>query len=337
MRIVTIRDVAKEAQVSISTVSRVLNDRPDVDALTRARVLKVVEKLQYVRNANAANLKQQHTDFSAVVLRGRRNLFLTDLSERILDIGRRRGRRFLIEIIDEKDDEFETARTLYRERKLSGCIFLGSNLQQHVHDFETLDLPCVFATVQAEFLAGRQFSSVAVNNFDTGKAAVDRLIGLGHRRIALLGFYGPVTNSTGQRLYGAQESLRRHGIPYDESLFEECDFTLPSAYAGMTAVLSRRRDFSALFAISDIVAFGAMKALIDHGLSVPRDVSVIGMDGTEQAAYTVPSLSTYAQPADDIATESVRLLEAAMRGQKGKHVLLPAPFIQGGSIKKHVE
>lgn len=337
MRIVTIRDVAKEAQVSISTVSRVLNDRLDVDPQTRSRVLQVVEKLHYVRNANAANLKQQHTDFAAVVLRGRRNLFLTDLAERILDIGRRQGQRFLIEIIDEKEDEFETVRALYRERKLSGCIFLGSNLQQHVHDFETFDLPCVFATVQAPFLTGRQFSSVAVNSFDTGKAAVDRLIGLGHRKIALLGFFGPATNSTGQRLFGAQESLRRHGIPYEESLFEECDFTLPSAYAGMTAILSRRRDFTALFAISDVVAFGAMKALNDHGFNVPDDVSVIGMDGTEQAAYTVPSLSTYAQPADEIASESVRLLAAAMRGQKGKHVLLPAQFIQGGSVKKRME
>lgn len=334
MRIVTIRDVAREAQVSISTVSRVLNNRPDVDETTRQRVMDVVDRLHYVRNANAANLKQRHTDFAAVVLKGRRNLFLTDLAERILAIGRKTGIRFLIEIIDEKADEFDTVRALYRERKLTGVVYLGSNPGGHEKEIEKLEIPCVFATIEAAFLKGDHISSVSVNNFEAGQKAANRLIGLGHQRIALLGFFAPKSNSTGQRLHGVLECLRRHGIDYDESLYEECDFTLPASYEAMSRILSRRRDFTAVFCISDIIAMGAMKALNDHGLRVPEDISLIGFDGIEQAAYCIPSLTTLCQPAGEIAEITVELLTASMRGQKGKHVLLPAQFVEGGSVRK---
>ena len=104
MRIVTIRDVAREAGVSISTVSRVLNHREEVDPLTRENVDEVIERLNYVRNANASNLKQRHTGFVAVILRGRRNLFLTDLAERIVALGRQKHMQFLLEFIDDQAD-----------------------------------------------------------------------------------------------------------------------------------------------------------------------------------------------------------------------------------------
>lgn len=333
MRIVTIRDVAREAQVSITTVSRVLNDRLDVDEQTRRRVLGVVERLHYVRNANASNLKQRHTDFAAVVLRGRRNTFLTDLAELILEKGHQTGLRFLMEIIDEKADEFDTARALYQERKLKGVVFLGSNLCGREKDIENLDLPCVFATVEAAFLAGRSLSSVSIDNFASGKAAAEHLLGLGHRKIALLGYFGPKTDSTGQRLYGAAEALEKYGIARDSDLFEECDFTLADGYRGMQAVLARRKDFTAVFAVSDIIALGALKALSDQGLNVPGDISLIGFDGIEQAAYSLPSLTTLRQPAGRIAEETIALLSSLLRGEKGRHILLPAELVPGASVR----
>lgn len=332
MRVVTIRDVARNAGVSISTVSRVLNNRPDVDGATREKVMAVVEKMQYVRNANAANLKQRHTASAAVILRGRRNGFLTDLAERILDIGRRSGIRFLIEIIDEKADEFEVVRALCRERKLFGVIFLGSNLAGHEEEIAQLDLPCVFATVEAAFLSFDHVSSVSIDNFSAGRVVMDELIKKGHRRVALLGYFGGQNNSTGRRLFGARESLAAHGIPYDNGLYEECDFTLASGYEGMCRVLERCPDLTAVFAISDLIAIGAMKALHDRGLNVPEDVSVIGFDGTEQAAYTIPALTTVAQPAQEIAEEAVKSLMASSTGEKGRHVLLPVKMVEGASL-----
>jgi len=145
MRIVTIRDVAKNAGVSISTVSRVLNNRPDVDAETREKVQSVVKKLRYIQNPNAQNLKQRSVDFVAVVVRGRFNLFLTCIAEHMLEYGKDCLFQFFIEFIDERADEFETARRLYAERRLIGVIFLGSNPIGRERDIKQLSLPCVFA------------------------------------------------------------------------------------------------------------------------------------------------------------------------------------------------
>lgn len=332
VQVVTIKDVARQAGVSISTVSRVLNERPDVDLATRSKVLQVVERLHYVRNANAANLKQRHTAFAAIILRGRKNIFLTDLAERILAIGKEKGYRFLIEIIDEKADEFEAVRALSRERKLFGAIFLGSNINRHESDVAQLEIPCVFATVELGFMAGKNLSSVSVDNFMAGKLAMEQLLQKGHRHVALLGYFAQNADSTGKRLYGAVEALKERRLPYDEGLYEECDFTLEAGYRAMQRILRRRPRLTAVFAISDTIAIGALKALSDAGLRVPEDVSLIGFDGTEQAKYTVPTLSTVVQPVADLAVGAVDCLESMRAGKVGTHLLLPATLRHGASI-----
>lgn len=335
MKIVTIRDVARQAGVSITTVSRVLNHRQAVDPQTCLRVDQTIAQLRYVRNANASNLKQRHTGFVAVILRGRRSLFLTDLAERIVALGRKTHMQFILEFIDEKADEFETARSLYLERNLRGIIFLGSNLNQREKDIVRLDLPCVFATIDASSINHSKLASVAVDNFQAGKDVCDILVSLGHRKIALIGFFGGQLDSTGQRFYGVLESMKQHGLPYDERLFKECDFTLEKAWQCTNCLMKEEQKFSALIAISDTVAIGAMKALFDHGICVPRDVSVVGFDGIEQALYTTPSLSTMKQPAEEIADITLTLLNEISRGKQGRHILLRSIWQPGDSAAQN--
>ena len=333
MRIVTIRDVAREAGVSISTVSRVLNHREEVDPLTREKVDEVIDRLNYVRNANASNLKQRHTGFVAVILRGRRNLFLTDLAERIVALGRQKHMQFLLEFIDDQADEFLAARSLYLERNLQGIIFLGANLHEREAEISSLDLPCVFATVDASPIKSPKAASVAVDNFGAGKEAADILIGMGHKNIALVGYFGQPADSTGQRLYGVLESLREHGIGFDERLFEDCDFTLEKARRCTAGLIDRNIPFTALIAMSDTVAMGAMKALHDKGMRVPEDVSVVGFDGIEQGRYCTPSLATICQPAEEIARITVNLIRDVTSGIPGRHILLRGQWQPGGSVR----
>lgn len=334
MRIVTIRDVAREAGVSISTVSRVLNHREEVDPLTCERVDQVIGRLNYVRNANASNLKQRHTGFVAVILRGRRNLFLTDLAEQIVALGRQKQMQFLLELIDDQADEFVAARSLYLERNLRGIIFLGSNLQGRESEINKLDLPCVFATVDASGINSSKVASVAVDNFEAGRDAADILYQMGHRRIALVGYFGEPDDSTGQRLYGVLESFKRHNIEYDERLFEDCDFTLEKARQCTARLIERALPFTALIAMSDTVAMGAMKALYDAGLGVPKSVSVIGFDGIEQGRYTTPSLASISQPAEEIARITVNLAQDVTSGIPGRHILLKGRWQPGGSVRE---
>ncbi len=332
MKVITIRDVAREAGVSITTVSRVLNNREDVDPNTRARVQQVIDRLKYMRNTNAANLKRRTADMSAVILRGRRNIFLTDLAERVLAHGRDSGFQFIMEFIDERADEFMTARRLHLERKLTGIVFLGSNLRDRKKDVTRLDLPCVFATVDASVLEAPKVASVSVDNFVSGYEAAQQLILMGHRRIAMLGYFSDRSDSSGQRLYGARACLEEHGIPWDENLFEDCDFTLHKAWRATNALIARKQPFTALIAISDTVAMGAAKAMYDHGIRVPQDVSLVGFDGIEQGRYCTPSLATMRQPSEDMAKTTLELLGALTRGEPGRHVVLAAQWLEGGSV-----
>lgn len=333
MKVTTIHDVASQARVSITTVSRVLNDREGVDPKTRARVLQAIDRLHYLRNTNAANLKQRHTDFVAVILRGRRNIFLTDLAERVMDLGRQTGFQFLLEFIDEKADEFLTARRIYMERNLSGIIFLGANLKDREKDLQRLDLPCVFATVDASHLSAPKLASISVDNYRAGQEAAERLIMMGHTRIALLGYFAGAYDSTGLRLNGALDFIRSRGIDFDPDLFADCDFSLQKAYDAARKLLKRKKRFTALIAMSDTVAIGAGKALYDSGIQVPFDVSLIGFDGIQEGEFCKPSLATMAQPADALAQGTVDLLARMLGGGAGSHVLLDCAYKAGGSLR----
>lgn len=334
MRIVTIKDVARAAGVSISTVSRVLNDRQDVDPQTRARVLAMVKKLNYIRNQSASNLKQLNIAAIGVILPGRRNAFLTDLAEEVMQAGQGTGFQFIMDIIDEKASQFLAARKLYMEHKLQGVIFLGSNLEGQENEVKRLELPQVYATIEAKHLNSDHISSVSINNYQAGAKAAERLIELGHRSIALLGYFSKAGDSTGQRLHGAVDAMKKAGIRYDDRLFCEVDFTLESAYKGMKTLLKRGMDFTALITCSDIMSIGAVRALYEHGKRVPKDVSVIGFDGIELCNYTLPALTSVRQPTRQIAAEAVRLMKALIQDQKAEHVLVECQFLPGESIQE---
>ncbi len=334
MRIVTIKDVAKAAGVSISTVSRVLNGRQDVDAGTRARVLAMVKKLNYIRNQNASNLKQQGKATIGVILAGRSNSFLISLAEDIMEAGRGTGFQFIMEIIDEKANQFLAARKLYMEHRLSGVIFLGANLEGQEGEVKRLELPQVYATIEANHIDSPHVSSISIDNREAGKMAVKKLIALGHTRIALLGYFAKADDSTGQRLHGAVDAMKEAGISYDPALFAEVDFTLESAHEGVLRLLKHGGQFTALFAASDVMAMGAIRALHENGLKVPDDVSVIGFDGIKLTRFLVPALATISQPRQQIASEAVRLLRAMIEGGENSHVLLPCELISGESIAR---
>ncbi|NLW19904.1 MAG: LacI family transcriptional regulator [Clostridiales bacterium] len=329
VKIVTIRDVAKAAGVSISTVSRVLNERQDVDPNTRARVEATVRKLNYIRNQSASNLKQQSKSCVGVILSGRRNAFLTDLAEEVMEAGHGSGFTFIMDIIDEKANQLLAARKLYMEYRLQGVIILGANLEGREEEVKKLELPQVYATIDAGFLGSSHISSVSIDHHAAGFEAASRLLQLGHRRIALLGYFSRGQDSTGARLHGAVAAMREAGIPYDESLFTEVNFTMPSAYMNVKRMLAEGRRFTALFAASDIMAIGAIRALHEQGLRVPDDVSVIGFDGIELGSFLAPSLTSVRQPTSLIAQESVRLMRELIETNQSRHVQVPYDWLPG--------
>ncbi|MBQ8954415.1 MAG: LacI family DNA-binding transcriptional regulator [Clostridia bacterium] len=160
MKIYTIRDIAQKAGVSVTTVSRVLNDRPDVSRATQEKVRQVMAECHFVGNANARGLKQAESDLVAVIIRGRRNPFLNELAEIILQCAHDSKAAFITEFIDERADEFYHALKLIGERRITGIIFVGSRIDGRCEVLRDVNIPMVFATVSTQNTAMARASSV---------------------------------------------------------------------------------------------------------------------------------------------------------------------------------
>lgn len=332
MEINTIRDIARKAGVAVSTVSRVLNNRPDVSEQTRRKVMAVVEDCGYVQNGNASSLKRKHAECAVIIVRGRRSMFLSDAAEQMLACAQGGKTPFLVKYIDEEDDEFGAMRRLYAERSARGFILLGSRLDERIEAVRTLDVPCVFATVDASASGLPNASSVFIDDRAAAREMMDRLVSCGHRRIAIFAGCGEGDGPFERRYQGALDSLRAHGIAFDPALYVVTRFEMSEAYEHAMAFFGRDRGVTAVMAMSDTAAAGVIRALHDRGLRVPEDVSVTGFDGTQTARYYIPAIETVSQPTEEIARESVRLLCEMLEGRPARNVKVGYCVLGGESV-----
>ena len=333
MKIYTIKDIAQKAGVSVTTVSRVLNKRPDVNQATREKVERVMAECHFVGNANARGLKQTDSENVAIILRGRENPFLNSLAEAVLLYTHDHEASFLVEYVDETADEFQTAVRLHHEKRVTGCIFLGGRIDERAHVLEGIDMPMVFATISAENANLPRAGSVFIDNRMMGRLAMQTLIDAGHTKIAIFGGARQSDDGFGQRYQGAMEALEKAGIPFDGERYVDTRFSLRGAYDTARGFFAMKPDTTAVFAMSDTVAMGVIRALADVGRRVPQDVSVVGYDGIEMGKYFLPRLTTVEQPINDIARESVAMLMGMLeKGEEPRHVVVPASLITRESV-----
>lgn len=333
MKIYTIKDIAQKAGVSVTTVSRVLNKRPDVNQATREKVERVMAECHFVGNANARGLKQTDGEIVAIILRGRENPFLNSLAEAVLQYTHGLEASFLVEYVDEKADEFQTAVRLSHEKRVTGCIFLGGRIDERAHVLKGLDMPMVFATISAEKAELLRAGSVFIDDRSLGRAAMQTLIDAGHTKIAIFGGTRQGDDGFALRYRGAMEALLDAGIPFDEERYVDTRFSLRGAYDIARGFFAVKPDTTAVFAMSDTVAMGVIRALQDIGRRVPDDVSVVGYDGIEMGKYFIPRLTTVAQPIHEIARESVSMLMGMLeRDEAPRHITVDASLILRESV-----
>ncbi len=333
MKIYTIKDIAQKAGVSVTTVSRVLNKRPDVNPATREKVERVMAECHFTGNANARGLKQVDGTTVAIILRGRENPFLNTLAEAVLRYTHGLDASFLVEYVDERADEFQTAVRLSHEKRVSGCIFLGGRIDERAHVLQNIDMPMVFATISAENADLPKAGSVFIDNRTMGRRALQTLIDAGHEKIAIFGGDRQGVDGFAQRYLGAMEALEAADIPFDEERFVTTRFSLRRAYDTARGFFAMKPDTTAVFAMSDTVAMGVIRALQDTGRRVPEDVSVVGYDGIEMGKYFIPRLTTVVQPIDDIARESVAMLMGMIeQGAEPRHITVDAELIIRESV-----
>lgn len=335
---VTIKDIAKACGVGVSTVSRVLNNKPDVSDAVRKKVLEFVEKSGYIPNNSARDLVKSSSDSIGVIVRGMGNLFFSSILKTISTEIDKSGYTMVVHFIDSGEDEVKAGAVLEREKKLRGLIFLGGRYDYSPEELSLIGIPYVCCSYSNSFgtLNEGDYSSVSVDDYITAYKAVKQLIDLGHRKIAAL-VPACCDRSVSQlRFNGYKAALKDGGIPYDEKLVMQTGghYGMNEAYEGTKLLLERDVPFTALFTVSDSTAIAAMKALEDNGRTVPNDCSVIAIDGLNISQYVSPTLTTMVQPADEMGRECVKILVDILEGRgNNRHIRLEAVLREGGSVK----
>lgn len=333
----TIKDVAERCGVSVSTVSRVLNNKPDVSAKVKEKVMRAIEELHYVPNSTARDLVRVGSDAIGLVVRGVGNPFFTEIIPVIENAASRRG--YSVEMVQIKsgEDELWAGATLARSKKLRGIIFLGGCFDYTPEQTAILDVPFVCCTYTNSFgnLPDEIYSSVTINDDQTAYNATDMLIKKGHKRIVALVPSTEDRSISELRYNGYCRALSANDIEFDEKLVAVTEgYGMAEAKRAIEELFHKGIDFSAIFAISDSQAIAAMKTLSEHGISVPENCSVVGVDGIEVSEYTIPTLTTLAQPKRELGESSVRILLDIIEGlSEQSHLLLETELREGGSVR----
>ena len=335
----TIKDIAQLSGYAVGTVSRVLNDRPNVSDAARQRVLAVVEEHHFKRNSNAKHLKQQSSSGVAIIIKGSRNMLFADIVEHIQALLRDSGYPSTVYYLDEDHDEVEQARQVCRERRPQGILFLGSNLELFRAAFQPVRVPCVLVTNSAAGLGFANLSSVSTDDRAGADCAVDYLLRCGHRNIAMLGGSLDISDTSARRYEGFLDAFRRQGLEFDAQRFYYAGrFSYENGYTGMQTILKRAPEVTAVFAMADVIAIGAMRALADAGLRVPEDVSIIGYDGLKIGSFYTPKLTTIAQHVELLARRGFDILMRCMeQGAPARHVTVPFTLSVRESVRNITE
>jgi DNA-binding LacI/PurR family transcriptional regulator len=314
----TLHDVAKVAGVSIKTVSNVIHNHPNVTPKTKEKVEAAISALNYSPNLNARSLRTGKTNVIGLAIPELLNSYFTELANYVILAAEEKGLTVVIEQTrGDKDKELKVLD--HAERNLvDGMIYSPLGLHQEDAKLTNVSYPLVLV---GENIFNGPKDHVTMKNIEAAQAATEYLIGLGHKRIAVIGAHkGEVIGSAGLRLTGYKKALKAAGIKYDESLV---GYTAPwfrsNGAEVMAELLKRTRDFTAVFALNDLLAFGAMRVLQEQGISIPKDVSVLGFDNLEEAKYSIPSLSSLEPGKEEIARKAVdALIERMSSGESAK-------------------
>ena len=332
----TIKDLSAQTGYSVGTISRVLNNQPNVSQKARETILRAADECGFRLNVNAKQLKQQHSNSILVLVKGTHNKVFALLVESIQDRIAETRYSLVVDYMDETENEVLRALQLCREKKPLGILFLGGNRDNYLADFERITMPCVLVTNDASQFPFPNLSSVSSDDKLAGRMAIEHLISLGHRNIAIIA--GDHTHSDIGRLRyeGAMEAFREHGISFDpETDCETVRYTCPDGYKAARQLLERSRGFTAIFAMSDVMAVGAIRGLRDEGKRVPEDISVVGFDGLELGEFTIPRLASVSQNLKELADRSFRmLLNNIESNSAAQYEVLPVSLLDRESARK---
>ncbi|QEK11506.1 LacI family transcriptional regulator [Crassaminicella thermophila] len=336
MKQLSIKDIAKIAGVGVSTVSRVLNNHPDVKDETRKKVLNIIEEYNYIPNNSARNLKRSSSKNIGILVKGIYNPFFSKMIKSIEEKIDEEGYSMILHYNDNNSDDIEAAIELIKEKKLKGLICLGGDFDNIEEQFMQLKTPIVLTSINITEKVNKDvFSSVIIKNEEAAFEAVDFLCQLGHKKIGIITTGEGDKNVGKLRFEGYKNALDKNGIIFNDDFLEFGHYTFESAFNAMNKLLDKDLGLTAVFVTSDIMAIGASKAVLSRGLNIPDDISVIGFDGIEYSEYFHPSLTTVKQPVEEMGQKSIEILFDLIKNKnKHQHVIFETELLIRESCKK---
>ena len=302
----SIKDVAKEAGVSIATVSRVLNDIDVVNEDTKKKVLDAIKKLGYRPNIVARSLKTQRTSTIGILIPDIASQFYPDIVRGAEDVTNIYDYNIILCNSDfDVEKEKEYLRVL-KEKMVDGVIYISSSLNEEILDLiNELDLKTVL--VETKDKEGR-LPSVTIDNISASYEGTKYLIDLGLNNLAFIGVNEENMNAWGERYIGFVNALKDAGLEVDEELCYFKNLTVKTGYQAIQRFTENNKKFDGIVCASDEIAMGAINALREKGIRVPEDVSVIGFNNNILGEIFYPKLTTISQPSYDMGSVAVRML-----------------------------
>lgn len=311
---ITIYDVAREANVSMATVSRVVNGNPNVKPATRKKVLEVISRLGYRPNAVARGLASKKTTTVGVIIPDISSIFFAELARGIEDIATMYKYNIILSNSDQnKDKELHLLNTMLG-KQVDGIVFMGGNItKEHVEEFEKAPVPIVLAGSMEET---GQVPSVNIDYEQATYDAITTFIEKGHKEIGFV--IGPLHEPINEKkkLAGYKRALADSGIEYQEEYIVEGDYTYDSGIEGFEKLKELEKKPTAIFVGSDEMALGVIHGAEDDGYRIPDDFEVISSDNTRLSLMVRPQLTTIVQPLYDIGAVAMRLLTKLMNKEE---------------------
>lgn len=306
----TIKDVSKKANVSISTVSHVLNKTRFVSQETTQKVLKAVEEVGYVPNIIAKNLKKSATNTIGLVVSDIRNQFFIDIISVIDKRAREDGiQLFVSGTGDDKDREYHIIKNLV-ERRVDGIIYSPTRGSEE----ETTGylLKAGMPTVMIDRIAGKDFDWVGAESYESAGLLVDYLADRGHQKISFLAGFGGI-NTVEERIAGFQDRMRIRKLDFREEWVIRGNYRNDPLTEKMVRMMEEEDHPTAIIGGNNRMIFNIMEALHKVGLSPKQDVDLVAFDVCEWADYFEPKITALEQPTDSIGREAYRLLKQRMQ------------------------
>jgi len=308
---VTMSDVAREAGVSLMTVSRVVNDKGEISPATRQRVLAVIERLGYRPSGIARGLATRHTSTLGLVIPDVSNPFFSEVARGAEHVAYAEGYNvFLCNTEEDPERELAVLESL-EEKRVDGVLLCSSRLDDGALRQAVAHHPAVVLVNRR--LANEAAGRVLVDDETGGRAAVQHLLQAGHRAVGFLA--GPPTSHSGQeRAKGYRAALAAAGLPYNPAWVRPCPPTVAGGLETTRHLLTACPELTALFCYNDLVAVGALQACAELGRAVPTDLAIVGFDDIPLAALVTPPLTTCHVPRYELGRQAMRLLLDRING-----------------------